>query len=157
MCIRDRDNPNENPVAANPFYTTSGSTSTNYNVPSGSRIVMKIKQRRAGGGGGCEERESVIEEQFIAQDTYTDMYQWFINSNATFVIENNATTITGDPADPVGNVVISGLVPGSPTGTPQSNGYAGDNLGNSTMYTICLLYTSPSPRDRTRSRMPSSA
>ena len=26
-----------------------------------------------------------------------------------------------------------------------------------TLYVICLLYTSPSPRDRTRSRMPSSA
>ena len=26
-----------------------------------------------------------------------------------------------------------------------------------TMVNICLLYTSPSPRDRTRSRMPSSA
>ena len=26
-----------------------------------------------------------------------------------------------------------------------------------TRFTICLLYTSPSPRDRTRSRMPSSA
>ena len=25
------------------------------------------------------------------------------------------------------------------------------------LYLICLLYTSPSPRDRTRSRMPSSA
>ena len=25
------------------------------------------------------------------------------------------------------------------------------------MYFVCLLYTSPSPRDRTRSRMPSSA
>ena len=25
------------------------------------------------------------------------------------------------------------------------------------IYTSCLLYTSPSPRDRTRSRMPSSA
>ena len=25
------------------------------------------------------------------------------------------------------------------------------------LYVICLLYTSPSPRDRTRSRMPSSA
>ena len=25
------------------------------------------------------------------------------------------------------------------------------------MFTTCLLYTSPSPRDRTRSRMPSSA
>ena len=28
--------------------------------------------------------------------------------------------------------------------------------GNETYY-VCLLYTSPSPRDRTRSRMPSSA
>ena len=26
-----------------------------------------------------------------------------------------------------------------------------------TLYLVCLLYTSPSPRDRTRSRMPSSA
>ena len=25
------------------------------------------------------------------------------------------------------------------------------------LYMVCLLYTSPSPRDRTRSRMPSSA
>ena len=30
-----------------------------------------------------------------------------------------------------------------------------DNLN--TIYYSCLLYTSPSPRDRTRSRMPSSA
>ena len=28
---------------------------------------------------------------------------------------------------------------------------------SSEQYMICLLYTSPSPRDRTRSRMPSSA
>jgi predicted MFS family arabinose efflux permease len=28
---------------------------------------------------------------------------------------------------------------------------------NITLYNACLLYTSPSPRDRTRSRMPSSA
>ena len=32
---------------------------------------------------------------------------------------------------------------------------AGDNVGSSGV--VCLLYTSPSPRDRTRSRMPSSA
>ena len=31
-----------------------------------------------------------------------------------------------------------------------------DNIWNDYLY-ICLLYTSPSPRDRTRSRMPSSA
>ena len=30
-------------------------------------------------------------------------------------------------------------------------------LGNSHGFNTCLLYTSPSPRDRTRSRMPSSA
>ena len=30
-------------------------------------------------------------------------------------------------------------------------------LGKTTLAHICLLYTSPSPRDRTRSRMPSSA
>jgi len=34
-------------------------------------------------------------------------------------------------------------------------GYAGDYVRG--MWLICLLYTSPSPRDRTRSRMPASA
>ena len=35
---------------------------------------------------------------------------------------------------------------------------AGENISlNVTVYSSCLLYTSPSPRDRTRSRMPSSA
>ena len=29
--------------------------------------------------------------------------------------------------------------------------------GTMALITLCLLYTSPSPRDRTRSRMPSSA
>ena len=38
----------------------------------------------------------------------------------------------------------------------------GDNAigvyqGNPSVHNVCLLYTSPSPRDRTRSRMPSSA
>ena len=31
------------------------------------------------------------------------------------------------------------------------------DLGMEAIYEFCLLYTSPSPRDRTRSRMPSSA
>ena len=33
----------------------------------------------------------------------------------------------------------------------------GTNASESLQITVCLLYTSPSPRDRTRSRMPSSA
>ena len=49
----------------------------------------------------------------------------------------NGTTVTiGDSGDTI-NIV----------GTLQNNGAA----------IPCLLYTSPSPRDRTRSRMPSSA
>ena len=35
--------------------------------------------------------------------------------------------------------------------------YATSNLVTGSRYVTCLLYTSPSPRDRTRSRMPSSA
>ena len=35
--------------------------------------------------------------------------------------------------------------------------YAVANVGDKIVFLNCLLYTSPSPRDRTRSRMPSSA
>ena len=36
-------------------------------------------------------------------------------------------------------------------------GYFGTGDEGYAQYMTCLLYTSPSPRDRTRSRMPSSA
>ena len=36
-------------------------------------------------------------------------------------------------------------------------GLSGSGKSSLAFDTICLLYTSPSPRDRTRSRMPSSA
>ena len=35
--------------------------------------------------------------------------------------------------------------------------YHPDNYANNPLAALCLLYTSPRPRDRTRSRMPSSA
>ena len=111
------------PVVPYDFFTDVSGTPTNFNVPIGSRIVMKIEQTRKGTGNLCEERSSVLEQTFIAQDTYTDMYQWFIDSNATYVIENNATTTSGTPSDPVGNVVISGLVTGA--GTPIATSNAG--------------------------------
>ena len=38
-----------------------------------------------------------------------------------------------------------------PEGNPGAGGYREHDI------LVCLLYTSPSPRDRTRSRMPSSA
>ena len=42
----------------------------------------------------------------------------------------------------------------TPSHTPM---WIGARDSNGEIIAICLLYTSPSPRDRTRSRMPSSA
>ena len=42
-------------------------------------------------------------------------------------------------------------------GTVNFDAPAGGGRFDSSGFSSCLLYTSPSPRDRTRSRMPSSA
>ena len=56
--------------------------------------------------------------------------------------------------DDEGNVanVLSAIVPPA-----DLQGLSKHTLSTQLYYSICLLYTSPSPRDRTRSRMPSSA
>ena len=41
--------------------------------------------------------------------------------------------------------------------TTWLTGYTAGDIARLEQSTVCLLYTSPSPRDRTRSRMPSSA
>ena len=80
-----------------------------------------------------------------------------VNSNITLsVVPNNFT--------PVSYLWTGGALAGNTTKEPQFTENSGgsktygvtatDSAGNT--YT-CLLYTSPSPRDRTRSRMPSSA
>ena len=52
----------------------------------------------------------------------------------------------GVPLDAVGMLLIAAVV-----------GYMTSSFLSGTLVGRCLLYTSPSPRDRTRSRMPSSA
>ena len=54
------------------------------------------------------------------------------------------------------------VIPVPDSGVPSAIGYAEQDgipfeLGITRNHYVCLLYTSPSPRDRTRSRMPSSA
>ena len=76
---------------------------------------------------------------------------WFDTTDA-------ATRSTADTVAGLGRVIllVVGLyVAGSITGGLQF--YAMSWSGNHVLRKICLLYTSPSPRDRTRSRMPSSA
>ena len=53
---------------------------------------------------------------------------------------------------------ITGIIGPNGSGkTTLFNLIAGNLKSSSGSVTFCLLYTSPSPRDRTRSRMPSSA
>ena len=62
------------------------------------------------------------------------------------------------------NIYALGASPLTPDGfrfeiqyRDDQTGVSSNTLQNAQSTDICLLYTSPSPRDRTRSRMPSSA
>ena len=82
--------------------------------------------------------ESFIDEINQTFDTNAEFFQVYIHTNAE---TNNALDTSG---------VVSGTGTISAVFTmPMEDTYS--------MYENCLLYTSPSPRDRTRSRMPSSA
>ena len=83
------------------------------------------------------------------------------NNNTKFQTTNTGISVTGE-------VVATANVSSSATSTGSFGaGYIDNKLGIGTsspvsalnLYEVsgCLLYTSPSPRDRTRSRMPSSA
>jgi len=106
------------PVLAYPFFVTSG---TNYTVPAGTRVVMRIEQTREGRGSKCERRTNFFEQSFVASDTYTDMYQWFIQSNIANSIENNSITNPSTGSDAVENVFINTVEAGQ-TGAPASGG-----------------------------------
>ena len=55
-----------------------------------------------------------------------------------------------------GDLSVTGGASLDYTSTSETTGN-GWSMGDSVNFNGCLLYTSPSPRDRTRSRMPSSA
>ena len=96
-------------------------------------------------------------------DSFTVTFDVEIDSRQTNGILVNQVTGVGNAVDANGNLITdsngnvltasdfsdSGTLTGSTNpGQPGDTGSADDP---------CLLYTSPSPRDRTRSRMPSSA
>jgi len=76
----------------------------------------------------------------LIEFTFSGVQEYLMETNRVYCIEcvvKDATVIDG------ANCINIGFDNTSPT-----------HAGN---YSCCLLYTSPSPRDRTRSRMPSSA
>ena len=71
-----------------------------------------------------------------------------LGASTTFVRDNTSVNFSAGALD--------GTYGGLTFSTPGPNSGSGFQTSSSNSYT-CLLYTSPSPRDRTRSRMPSSA
>ena len=107
---------NRYPGLAYPFFVNSG---TPYNIPAGTRIVMSISQLRVGQGGSCEERSNTIEEEFIAAQLYTNMYDWFTSNNIGSVIESSGIKVPSSGSEEVGNIYINTLATGA--GVPQFN------------------------------------
>ena len=82
------------------------------------------------------------------------VYEWSMTLSVSgFASGSKVRTITKAIADGLARkVVASGKV-----NHKEALRGTGIMLAKPTRYRACLLYTSPSPRDRTRSRMPSSA
>ena len=82
-------------------------------------------------------------ENFVGNYDSTDGTEATWRADALFVYENggNGVCATADE-NGIGCAV---------------GGAKGNSLKSSSIRTLCLLYTSPSPRDRQKSRMPSSA
>ena len=77
------------------------------------------------------------------------------NGDGTFTFTNNdGSDVTIDISSLETNTIIQDTLT---TGGNQIATYVNEDGVEHGIYETCLLYTSPSPRDRTRSRMPSSA
>lgn len=93
------------PVLAYPMNIagTDGSnpswTFVDYDVPSGSRIVMSIKQFRGGVGNACEERRNTLDKTFISANSYDNMYDWFVGENIEQFLNDGIKVVGGNACE----------------------------------------------------------
>ena len=101
-------------------------------------------------GFTATEANAVVYVGGVIQDVYD-------GSDGSYNI--SGTNITFQSAMPSGTqaVVISTTTASVPTFSSANLDGNDFYVNTNTLFVDCLLYTSPSPRDRTRSRMPSSA
>ena len=111
------------------------------------------------------ENESTLLNQWIIEKSDDPKYK-FGRQSSRFDPQSQTECIGDDPikASNYGLKNLKYVSKNLPSWTSDiTNNYQdleelyGELLGVYSRYTGCLLYTSPSPRDRTRSRMPSSA
>lgn len=89
-------------------FDTATSAWVDFDVPAGSRIVMSIKQTRAGVGNPCEERRNFLEKTLISGNAYDNMYDWFVGENVEQFL-NDGTRFAGAGACIPNNEFVPGI------------------------------------------------
>ena len=117
-----------------------------------SHLAEKIGERNLDRHKQLEEAADFIESEFKSYDYQPSRQTFQVNG---LDCHNIDAEIKG--AIHPKEIVIIGAHYDSVRGTPGANDNASGTAAMLTLADRCLLYTSPSPRDRTRSRMPSSA
>lgn len=74
-------------------------THLDYDIPSGSRIVMSIKQFRAGAESACEERRNTFEKTFISANSYDNMYEWFVGEDIEQYLNDSIKVVGGNACE----------------------------------------------------------
>ena len=109
--------------------------------------------------------QTVAESSGFTETSTSAQVEQFLNvaSKAASNISNHSIGKTAHGRDIICCVVSSSpYMPGDDTDGKNvvlilGNIHSGECAGKEALLQICLLYTSPSPRDRQKSRMPSSA
>lgn len=71
-------------------------TFIDFDIPAGSRIVMEIKQFRAGDSNNCEERRNTLEKTFISANSYDNIYDWFVGESIEQFLDDGIKVVGGN-------------------------------------------------------------
>ena len=105
---------------------------------------------------GMAQVESTAETLLAMPPTVVRLFQSVIDEDLTGEL-NPAEQLNMEPTDDAARVPFKVWERGWRDKFKKSVGDATDDSAGGSMCDTCLLYTSPSPRDATLSRMPSSA
>ena len=130
------------PVLSNSIYALLATEGSFHDIPKLLDPQDASYRRRI--AGELDERTREFFEKYDASTYYKDVYEPIINRLDPLLRPPLSTTLT-TPALDFDHILN------------HSSSIVLCNLSRLRGFQACLLYTSPSPRDRTRSRMPSSA
>ena len=88
------------------YYDTVTSAWVDYSVPAGSKIAVSFKQFRGGTSDSCEERRYTLVKTFTSNNTYDNMYDWWIGESIEQYL-NDGEGIAGGGAPIPDNQFIS--------------------------------------------------